>query len=133
MNGAGKTTTFKMMTRDQTITKGDIYFNGINSVKNPSQYKFMFGYCPQTDALNEFMTAYETIKYMALMRGTPFADIHSETEKLLKKTDLDKYTNVPVKFFSGGTKRKLNTALAMVTPFFVFKIKKKKRLNVFLL
>lgn len=115
MNGAGKTTTFKMMTRDLTITKGDIFFNGVNSNKNPSQYKFMFGYCPQNDALNGFMTAYETIKYMAMIRGTPQRKIHNEVQKLLQNTDLMKYANIPVKLYSGGTKRKLNTAIAMVT------------------
>ena len=74
----------------------------------------MFGYCPQTDALNGFMTAFETMKYMALIRGTPLSQVTNDVYRLLNKTDLIKYAHVPVKFYSGGTKRKLNTALAMV-------------------
>lgn len=121
MNGAGKTTTFKMMTRDLTITQGDIFFNGINSLKNPSKYRFMFGYCPQNDALNPFMTAYETIKYMAMMRGTSAATIDADVKKLMRSTDLSAYADVPVKYYSGGTKRKLNTAIAMQSdPWLVF-------------
>lgn len=42
MNGAGKTTTFKMLTRDVTITQGDIFCNGVNSTKNSSQVRFPF-------------------------------------------------------------------------------------------
>lgn len=42
MNGAGKTTTFKMMTRDVTITEGEIFFNGVNSTKNSSQVRLTF-------------------------------------------------------------------------------------------
>lgn len=117
MNGAGKTTTFKMMTRDLTITKGNIFFNGICSTANPCQYKFMFGYCPQVDALNTFMTPYETVKFMAMVRGTAFKDIDNDVRMLLKNTDLQSYTNVQVKNLSGGTKRKLNTAMAMVSSY----------------
>lgn len=118
MNGAGKTTTFRIMTKQLAMTGGDIYYNGEKSCnKNGYNYKTMFGYCPQVDALNDFMTAYETLKYMALIRGIPFCKVDEETSKWLKNTDLCEYRDVPVKSYSGGTKRKLNTALAMVILF----------------
>lgn len=75
----------------------------------------MFGYCPQIDALNTFMTPYETIKFMAMMRGTALSEIDADVRLLLKNTDLESYTNVKVQNLSGGTKRKLNTAMAMVS------------------
>lgn len=74
----------------------------------------MFGYCPQVDALNSYMTAYEILKYMAWIRGTPSQRIHREVETWLKRMDLVRYKNTKIKFYSGGTKRKLNTAIAMV-------------------
>lgn len=83
------------------------------------QYKFMFGYCPQVDALNTFMTPFETIKFMAMVRGTALSEIDADVRQLLKNTDLDSYTNVKVKNLSGGTKRKLNTAMAMVSQILV--------------
>lgn len=79
-----------------------------------SQEKSMIGYCPQVDALCDFMTAYETLKYMAMIRGIPWSKIHTETDRWLKSTDLNEYRNRLVSTYSGGTKRKLNTALAMV-------------------
>lgn len=61
------------------------------------------------------MTAYEILKYMAWIRGTPRHRIHREVEKWLKRMDLTRYKHVKIKFYSGGTKRKLNTAIAMVS------------------
>lgn len=78
------------------------------------QYKTLFGYCPQVDALNSYMTAYEILKYMAWIRGTPRHRIHKEVEKWLKRMDLTRYKHVTIQCYSGGTKRKLNTAIAMV-------------------
>ncbi|XP_037035767.1 ATP-binding cassette sub-family A member 3 isoform X2 [Bradysia coprophila] len=121
MNGAGKTTTFKMMTRDITMSNGEIYFNGIGCNKTNGQANNVFGYCPQVDALDDFMTAYESLKFMALMRGLDGDRIDKEVKLIMEKTDLTKYANVRVSEYSGGTKRKLNTALAMIThPSLVF-------------
>lgn len=66
------------------------------------------------DALNEFMTAYESLKFMALLRGLEHHQIDKEVKRIIEKTDLSKYADVRVSEYSGGTKRKLNTALAMV-------------------
>lgn len=114
INGAGKTTTFKMLTHDTTVSKGDIFINGRSCYDQPTEYKSLFGYCPQVDALNSYMTAYEILKYMAWIRGVPRRKLGREVEKWLKRVDLVKYKNVKIKYYSGGTKRKLNTAIAMV-------------------
>lgn len=74
----------------------------------------MLGYCPQVDALNLFMTAYESLKYMALLRGSLSSGLDKRVMQMLRKTDLEQYKNVMCGKFSGGTKRKLNTAMAMV-------------------
>lgn len=114
INGAGKTTTFKMLTHDTTVSKGEIYINGVSVHDETTEYKSLFGYCPQIDALNTYMTAYEILKYMAWIRGVPRRRLDREVEKWLKRADLVKYKNVKIKYYSGGTKRKLNTAIAMV-------------------
>lgn len=41
MNGAGKTTTFKMMTKDITMSNGEIYFNGVGCKKTNDQVRFV--------------------------------------------------------------------------------------------
>lgn len=110
-NGAGKTSTLEMMTLNRSLTDGAIMLNNIHC-REEDKYRRAFGYCPQIDALNPSMTAFETIKYMALIKGV--ANVEAETNEWLKKCDLESYRNVPVGNYSGGTKRKLNTAIAMI-------------------
>lgn len=74
----------------------------------------MYGYCPQVDALNGFMTSYEIMTYIALLRGISIRTVDSEVTYWLKELDLYPYRDIPIKYYSGGTKRKLSTAMAMV-------------------
>lgn len=114
MNGAGKTSTFKMMTLNETISKGQAFIHGNSCYVNEFQFKSQFGYCPQSDALNHYMTSYETLRYYAMLRCVHPQRIHEEVMMWLKKVDIEKYKNTQVQFYSGGTKRKLNTAIAMI-------------------
>ncbi|XP_037957966.1 retinal-specific phospholipid-transporting ATPase ABCA4 [Teleopsis dalmanni] len=115
VNGAGKTTTFQMISANTTITHGTIKIDGVDILDNEIQYKYRFGYCPQNDCLNNFMTAYQLLKYMAQLRNISGEEnLHNEVMFWIEQLDLDKYTNVKVRHYSGGTKRKLNAALAMI-------------------
>jgi ATP-binding cassette, subfamily A (ABC1), member 3 len=114
MNGAGKTTTFNMMTLCETITDGTIEVNNVNCRNDKLEYKSQFGYCPQVDALNPLMTAYEILKYFAWIRGVPRHLLPNTVDYWLRRVDIDEFRDRQVQYFSGGTKRKLNTAVAMV-------------------
>ncbi|XP_019894830.1 retinal-specific phospholipid-transporting ATPase ABCA4 isoform X3 [Musca domestica] len=114
VNGAGKTTTFEMIAANQVITSGTIKIDGVDIAQNESEYRYRFGYCPQNESLNEFMTAYQTLKYMALLRGIKYQHVHDEVMYWIEKLDLMDFKNVDVKHYSGGTKRKLQTAAAMI-------------------
>lgn len=134
VNGAGKTTTFEMIAANNTISAGSIQIEGIDQQLKRKQYCYQFGYCPQDDCLNEFMTAYQMLKFMALLRGvctigscTSVDDnscaniLEAEIDYWLTRLDLRKYRNVQVRHYSGGTKRKLQTATAMVNTYFMNK------------
>lgn len=103
-----------MMTLNETISKGQVFIHGQSCYVNEFQYKSQFGYCPQNDALNLFMTSYETLRYYAMLRCVQPHRIHEEVMMWLRKVDIEKYKNTQVQFYSGGTKRKLNTAIAMI-------------------
>lgn len=123
MNGAGKTTVFKMMTLNASITDGQIFLHGLNSKSDDAKYKKVFGYCPEMSALLDFMTSYEMLKYMAWIKGTSTTVFGegAEANLWLRRMDLLKYRNVLIRNYSGGTKRKLNTALAMISnPLVIF-------------
>ncbi|XP_058825067.1 ATP-binding cassette sub-family A member 2 [Topomyia yanbarensis] len=120
MNGAGKTSTFQMITRNLPITDGTIYLNERDVRKSDaSDYRSQFGYCPQGDALLDFMTPYQLINYSAMIMNM------TDRENLINRwlTDLDilSFAHNRINECSGGTKRKVNTALAMLgNPSIVF-------------
>lgn len=114
INGAGKTSTFKMMTGDEIISSGDAWIRG-NSMKNEmSKVHQLIGYCPQFDALMTDLTGRETLKIYSLLRGIPTNEISDITNKMASELGFSKHLDSRIKVFSGGNKRKLSTALALI-------------------
>ncbi len=72
------------------------------------------GYCPQFDALIEELTGRETLNIFAMIRGIPRSQIEEASQKLADKLNFSQHLDKPVKSYSGGTKRKLSTALALI-------------------
>ncbi|XP_017768274.1 PREDICTED: ATP-binding cassette sub-family A member 3 [Nicrophorus vespilloides] len=114
VNGAGKTSTFKMITGDTSISHGDVFVNGLDLKKNMKKVNKVIGYCPQFDALFDDLTAKETITMFCLLRGFPRKDCSSVALKLSKDFDFTDHLNKKVRELSGGNKRKLSTALAII-------------------
>lgn len=114
VNGAGKTTTFKMLTGDIHVTSGDARVNSysiLNQIRNVNQ---SIGYCPQFDALDEYLTGREHLKFYAALRGVPREYLDKLAEWGIQKLGLSKYADKMAGTYSGGNKRKLSTAIALV-------------------
>ena len=111
VNGAGKTTTFKMITCDETITGGDIYVNGFNVKDSIEEAQKQMGYCPQFDGLLEQLTGKETLTLFCRLRGIKESNISVQIKYLSKLLYFDMHINQLVMNYSGGTKRKLSTAV----------------------
>ncbi|CAI9722811.1 ATP-binding cassette sub-family A member 3 [Octopus vulgaris] len=114
INGAGKTSTFKMLTGDERISSGMIYINGVSLKSNIRQIQRYIGYCPQFDALIECLTAREILNMFASIRGVPPKIIPQTVNDLIEELMLQKYADKQVKTYSGGNKRKLSTAVALI-------------------
>jgi ATP-binding cassette subfamily A (ABC1) protein 3 len=114
VNGAGKTTTFKMMTGDEQISYGEAWVNGLDIKREQKKVQKLIGYCPQFDALLDDLTVRETLKIFALIRGVPYKECKSLSERLAHEFDFFKHMDKKIKELSGGNKRKLSTALALV-------------------
>ncbi|XP_064549091.1 phospholipid-transporting ATPase ABCA1 [Drosophila montana] len=119
VNGAGKTTTFQMIAANKTVDSGQIRTRGIDIRLKEVAYRQQFGYCPQNDAINQFMTAEQCLRLMALLRGLSWrgnepGDVENSVNFWLHKMHLLKYRHVAVRNYSGGTKRKLMAAMAMI-------------------
>uniref|UniRef100_A0A182NHT5 ABC transporter domain-containing protein n=1 Tax=Anopheles dirus TaxID=7168 RepID=A0A182NHT5_9DIPT len=114
VNGAGKTSTFRMLTGDRRITSGDAWVAGYSlRTQLPAVYQ-RIGYCPQFDALLDDLTGRETLRIFARLRGIPEASIESIAERLAVELSFAPHLDQPVQAYSGGTRRKLSTALALL-------------------
>lgn len=114
INGAGKTSTFGMLTGSRRITGGNAWVRGLSVRTQMTEVHKCIGYCPQFDALIGEMTGRETLRmYCALrgIRGGP--DTERLTRVLAAELGFERHLDKPVAAYSGGTKRKLSTAVAL--------------------
>ncbi|KAF3851641.1 hypothetical protein F7725_013413 [Dissostichus mawsoni] len=114
VNGAGKTTTFKMLTGDESTTGGEAFINGNSILKDLLCVQQSIGYCPQFDALFDDLTAREHLELYTRLRGIPWKDQERVVQWALEKLELSKYADKPAGTYSGGNKRKLSTAIALI-------------------
>ncbi|XP_069922922.1 ATP-binding cassette sub-family A member 2 isoform X4 [Oryctolagus cuniculus] len=121
VNGAGKTSTFKMLTGDESTTGGEAFVNGHSVLRELLQVQQSLGYCPQFDALFDELTAREHLQLYTRLRGVPWKEEARVVKWALEKLELTKYADKPAGTYSGGNKRKLSTAIALIgSPAFIF-------------
>jgi len=114
INGAGKTTTFRMLTGDLSVNYGNAYINHYNLLDDRGNYQSQIGYCPQFDALLDRLNSFETLSLYGRLRGISDENIELEVNKLIKKVDLQNHAQRKCKNYSGGNKRKLSLAVALI-------------------
>ncbi|XP_038573464.1 retinal-specific phospholipid-transporting ATPase ABCA4-like [Micropterus salmoides] len=114
VNGAGKTTTFKMLTGDTDVTSGEATVVGYSILNEILDVHQNMGYCPQFDAIDELLTGREHLYLYARLRGVPESEIRRVAEWGIQKLGLTEYASRCAGTYSGGNKRKLSTAIAMI-------------------
>ncbi|XP_073347052.1 retinal-specific phospholipid-transporting ATPase ABCA4-like isoform X2 [Pagrus major] len=114
VNGAGKTTTFKMLTGDTDVSSGEATVAGYSILNEILDVHQNMGYCPQFDAIDELLTGREHLYLYARLRGVPESEIPRVAEWGIQKLGLTEYASRCAGTYSGGNKRKLSTAIAMI-------------------
>uniref|UniRef100_A0A7N5P2D2 ATP-binding cassette sub-family A member 3-like n=1 Tax=Ailuropoda melanoleuca TaxID=9646 RepID=A0A7N5P2D2_AILME len=114
LNGAGKTTTFEILTGEETATSGDVFIENLSITKNLQEVRSKIGYCPQFDALLDYMTAREIIIMYARLWGIPETQITQYVNELLQSLNLEPYADKFIYSYSGGNKRRLSNAIALM-------------------
>jgi ATP-binding cassette subfamily A (ABC1) protein 3 len=116
INGAGKTTTLKMLTGDLMPTSGSATMLGgtIDMVTQQQHVRPFIGYCPQFDALFELLTVREHLELYARIKGVPRSDMNIVVMEALTTLQLAPFENKLASTLSGGNKRKLSVAIAMI-------------------
>lgn len=74
----------------------------------------LIGYCPQFDAVLDDLTGYETLLMFCLLRGITLSESKKVAEYLARDFDFYRHLHKRVKQYSGGNKRKLSTAIALI-------------------
>ncbi|KAF5557208.1 ABC transporter [Fusarium phyllophilum] len=110
-NGAGKTTTINMMRGEVRPDYGNIYIKGVDMQKDTRTGRQSIGYCPQFDALDQ-ITVRQQLAFYARVKG--IADVQRNVNLVMSKVGLRPHADKLTSRLSGGNKRKLSLAIALL-------------------
>jgi ABC-2 type transport system ATP-binding protein len=113
-NGAGKSTTVHMLTTLLPPTAGTATVAGYDVVKEGPQIRKVIGAALQEAALDPFLTGREHLRLQTTMHGITGEERRKRSEELLTRVGLTEAADRKVKGYSGGMKRRLDLALALV-------------------
>jgi ABC-2 type transport system ATP-binding protein len=113
-NGAGKTTTINILSTVMKPDGGAVSINSFDLGKEPEKCKQSIGIVPQELALYEELSARENLVFWGGLYGLSKNTAKERAEELLKLFELDDRKNSLIKTFSGGMKRRINIAAAMI-------------------
>jgi len=113
-NGAGKSTTVRMLTTLMTITSGSARVAGIDVAADPDAVRRRIGVALQEAGLDPRQTGRELLRLQCRLHGLPAAEAAERTAELLRLVELEDAADRVVKGYSGGMKRRLDLASALV-------------------
>src|SRR5919108_3254660 len=113
-NGAGKTTTVRMLTTLLRPTGGNATVAGFDVVSEAAKVRRAIGVALQEAALDPLMTGRELIRLQATLHGIPRAEGRRKGQALLERVGLVNAADRQVGTYSGGMRRRLDLASALV-------------------
>src|SRR3954454_20934058 len=113
-NGAGKSTTVLMLTTLLPATSGTARVGGHDIVREGPAVRASIGAALQEAALDPLLTGREHMKLQTTLQGVPKAERRRRADELLERVGLADAADRKVRGYSGGMKRRLDLALALV-------------------
>src|SRR4051794_36504705 len=113
-NGAGKTTAVRILTTILRPDAGHAEVLGLDVVRHPEEVRLSIGLAGQYAAVDENLTGRENLRLVGRLTHQPRAAILPRADELLERFDLVDAANRPVKTYSGGMRRRLDLAAALV-------------------
>ncbi|MYM94042.1 ABC transporter ATP-binding protein [Duganella vulcania] len=110
-NGAGKTSLMQMIATLTRPTSGQILFDGADIVKRPDAIRGRLGFLPQDFGVYPNLTALEFLQYFAALKGVRDP---ARLRLLLEMVNLHEHANRQAAGFSGGMRRRLGIAQALL-------------------
>jgi len=112
-NGAGKTTFMRIIATLLNKSGGNVTVCGIPA-ENPKEIRKLIGYLPQDFSVYPNMRVYEAMDYLGVLSGLNKSVRKERINELLRKVNLSNSRKLKVKALSGGMKRRLGIAQALL-------------------
>jgi ABC-2 type transport system ATP-binding protein len=114
-NGAGKTTCVRILTTLLKPDSGRVSVGGIDVLARPQDVRRIIGLSGQNAAIDEQLTGYENLEMIGRLYHIGKEQARKRAHELLERFDLAEAANRPAKTYSGGMRRRLDLAGALVT------------------
>ena len=115
VNGAGKTTTVRMLSCLSEPTSGECFVCGKSCIKEPQTVKEIIDISPQDTAVADNLTVFENLRLICGIYGYSKEKTTAKIEEMIKLFNMDEVRNSRSKTLSGGWKRKLSIAMALIS------------------
>jgi ABC-2 type transport system ATP-binding protein len=113
-NGAGKTTTVRILCTVTAPTAGTASVAGLDVVAHAQEVREQIGLAGQFAAVDERLTGHENLYLVGRLTHLPRKRAHERADELLERFDLVDAAHRPVRTYSGGMRRRLDLAAALV-------------------
>ena len=113
-NGAGKTTAVRILTTLLSPDAGTVEIAGIDAARDPDGVRARIGLSGQYAAIDEHLTGFENLRMVGRLYGMSGRGAAERADALLERFDLTDARNRPSKTYSGGMRRRLDLAAAVV-------------------
>lgn len=117
VSGAGKSSTFNMILGEENLSGGKCLLNGTDVqdiFHKPEDLFGIVGYCPQTNPIENILSVKRTLTYIANLLGVKQQMLESVVRETMARFGLTEFANTPAGNLSGGNKRKLCCAMALL-------------------
>ena len=115
VNGAGKSTTVNMLCGLTNPTSGDAFLLGFDIKKDRNALSKLINVSPQETAIAPKLSVWENLLFVASIYGIEKGERENKTKKILAKMGLEEVKNKKAELLSGGMKRRLSIALALIS------------------
>jgi len=113
-NGAGKTTCVRILSTLLQPDSGRVSIMGIDVLRHPQQVRRIIGLSGQYAAVDEYLTGYENLEMIGRLYHLGRTEARARARDLLERFELTDAANRTVKTYSGGMRRRLDLAGALV-------------------
>ena len=114
-NGAGKTTTIRMLSTILSPDNGDVVIDGHSVLRDGDEVRKVIGVCPQELALYAELSARDNLEFFGRISGLGGRDARARASEYLGLVGLEERAGDRVEKFSGGMKRRVNIAIALMS------------------